>query len=75
MADEADTHYTSIIDEHTFGLLFLAENFGPCGRPRSAWQVDPFGHSREFTALLAQVLLYLLLLVIKFSIFNYFLSF
>ena len=57
MADEASTRYTAVIDDHTLGFAFLDDNFGPCGRPRAAWQIDPFGHSREFAALFAQVYL------------------
>lgn len=55
MNDEASTHYASIIDQHTLGLQFLEREFGECGRPRVAWQIDPFGHAREMTSLFAQV--------------------
>ncbi|XP_063446500.1 lysosomal alpha-mannosidase-like isoform X2 [Mytilus trossulus] len=55
MNDEASTHYNAIIDQHTLGLRFLSENFAECGRPRTAWQVDPFGHSREQASLFAQL--------------------
>ena len=55
MADEATTHYTSLIDAHALGLRFLEREFGACGRPRAAWQVDPFGHSREFAHLFSLV--------------------
>lgn len=55
MADEATTHYTALIDAHSLGLRFLDEEFGACGRPLAAWQVDPFGHSREFAHLFAMV--------------------
>lgn len=55
MNDEASTHYNAIIDQHSLGFEFLRQNFGDCGRPRVAWQVDPFGHSREQASLFAQV--------------------
>lgn len=55
MNDEAGTHYNAIIDQHTRGVQFLKTNFGECGRPRVAWQIDPFGHSREQAGLFAQV--------------------
>lgn len=55
MDDEATTHYSAIIDEHSLGLEFLRQNFGDCGRPRVAWQIDPFGHSREQASLFAHV--------------------
>ena len=47
MNDEAAAHYTGIIDNMAVGLKFIQETFGHCGRPRVAWQIDPFGHSRE----------------------------
>ena len=55
MNDEGATHYNAIIDQHTLGFRFLQQNFGACGRPRVAWQIDPFGHSREQASLFAQV--------------------
>ena len=55
MNDEAATHYNSIIDQHTLGAQFLRTQFGECGRPKVSWQIDPFGHSREFASLIAQV--------------------
>ncbi|XP_069124923.1 lysosomal alpha-mannosidase-like [Argopecten irradians] len=55
MNDEASTHYNAIIDQHTLGFEFLRQNFGDCGRPRVAWQIDPFGHSREQASLFAQM--------------------
>ncbi|XP_072039219.1 lysosomal alpha-mannosidase-like [Amphiura filiformis] len=53
--DEGATHYSAIIDQMTIGHKFLEDNFGDCGRPRIAWQVDTFGHSREQASLYAQM--------------------
>ena len=54
MSDEATPYYTDMIDQQSLGLRFIKKEFGECARPRAAWQVDPFGHSREQASLFAQ---------------------
>ena len=55
MNDEAAAHYTAIIDNMSFGMKFFQDIFGLCGRPRVAWQIDPFGHSREQANIFARM--------------------
>ncbi|KAG9404584.1 hypothetical protein AC1031_004785 [Aphanomyces cochlioides] len=51
MHDEATPHYTTMLDQTTFGHKFLLEEFGV--RPRIGWQIDPFGHSSTQGSLLS----------------------
>ena len=39
----------------SLGLKFVEENFGKEARPRTAWHIDPFGHSSEQAALFAKM--------------------
>ncbi|KAF1651190.1 Lysosomal alpha-mannosidase, partial [Eudyptes chrysocome] len=55
MSDEAAAHYGPAIEQLALGRRFLRREFGACGTPRVAWQIDPFGHSRQLAAVFAQM--------------------
>ncbi|XP_058677472.1 lysosomal alpha-mannosidase [Ammospiza caudacuta] len=55
MSDEAAAHYRGALEQLALGRRFLRRLFGDCGTPRVAWQIDPFGHSRELAAAFAQM--------------------
>lgn len=50
MHDEATSHYMGMIDQTTLGHFFLQNNLGVI--PKTAWQLDPFGHSYTQASLL-----------------------
>lgn len=55
MNDEACPRYQTIIDQLTFGHKWLNDTFGQCAIPKIGWQIDPFGHSREYASILSQM--------------------
>eukprot|EP01138_Halocafeteria_seosinensis_P006677 gb/GECG01006825.1/.p1 GENE.gb/GECG01006825.1/~~gb/GECG01006825.1/.p1 ORF type:complete len:1010 (+),score=105.95 gb/GECG01006825.1/:1-3030(+) len=50
MHDEATPSYVDMIDQTTLGNRFLFNEFGVV--PKTAWQIDPFGHSGVQASLL-----------------------
>ena len=56
MNDEAAAHYQAIIDQMSLGLIKLNATFpNGCAIPKVAWQIDPFGHSKEQASIFAQM--------------------
>eukprot|EP01118_Nematostelium_gracile_P016074 TRINITY_DN6577_c0_g1_i2.p1 TRINITY_DN6577_c0_g1~~TRINITY_DN6577_c0_g1_i2.p1 ORF type:complete len:961 (+),score=254.85 TRINITY_DN6577_c0_g1_i2:83-2884(+) len=53
MNDEANTHFTAIIEQMTRGHQFIFDEFGV--RPRIGWHIDPFGHAATQASLYAQM--------------------
>ncbi|KAL0809393.1 hypothetical protein ABMA28_011582 [Loxostege sticticalis] len=53
--DEATVDYLQLIDQFTWGLRKINDTLGACGKPKAAWQIDTYGHTREQASLLAQM--------------------
>lgn len=53
MNDEADAHYQHIIDQMRLGMQFLKKEFNVV--PKTAWYLDPFGHSLSNTYLMSKL--------------------
>jgi len=51
--DEATTHYVAMIDQTTRGHRWLARELD-LPPPRVGWQIDPFGHSRTHSSMMAK---------------------
>ena len=44
-----------MIEQNSLGLQWIQKEFGNCSRPHSAWQIDPFGHSRGQAEIFAKL--------------------
>ncbi|XP_054166681.1 lysosomal alpha-mannosidase-like [Oppia nitens] len=55
MNDEASPHYAMIIDQMSYGHRFINQTFGRQYVPTTGWQIDPFGHTREYASILSQM--------------------
>ncbi len=52
-ADSACPHYEDIIANYFYGMRYLKLNFDT--EPQSAWQIDPFGHSKALMYIARQL--------------------
>ncbi len=55
MNDEATPHYSMIIDQMSLGHQWINRTFGKEFIPTIGWQIDPFGHSKEYASILSQM--------------------
>jgi len=53
MNDEATTTYVEEVNQMSNGAAFLLQEFGVT--PKSAWHIDPFGHSASTASLWSQM--------------------
>ncbi|CAG2123534.1 unnamed protein product, partial [Medioppia subpectinata] len=51
----ATPHYSMIIDQMSYGHRWINRTFGPDFLPTTGWQIDPFGHTREYGSILSQM--------------------
>ena len=55
MNDEGASNYAAIVDQMSLGLRILNDTFVACSVSKVAWQIDPFGHSKEQANLFANM--------------------